>query len=96
MVGPTAITEVVVARYDESDAELESRFFDLDLVAEDMWRGEVHSATSTMLSSLTNAAGEPFAGIDGNGTWLVALLSSGSVSRAPWYLSILTPCAPGG
>ena len=92
---PYAISEVVVARYDESVAELEDRFFDLELIAEDIWRGEITSGTTAALSSLTNAAGEPFAGIDGNGAWFVALRCGYCRNPAPWYLSVLTPCAPG-
>ena len=98
---PELITEVVVARYDESTAELEEQFFDLELIAEDLWRAEVEAmrempeSMSIELSSLTNAAGERFTGIDGNGTWLVALLCGECQNPAPWYLSVLVPCPAG-
>lgn len=89
---PTAITRVVVARYDESVAELEERFLDLELISEDMWQADVSSGTTLAFSSLRNDAGQPFAGIDGTGTWLVALVCGECLNPAPWYLSVLSPC----
>ena len=91
---PSVIAEVVVAHYDESVAELERQFLDLELIAEGIWRYDVPAETSVELSSLRDEAGQPFPGIDGNGTWLVALMC-GDFCRnpAPWYLTVLVPCS---
>ena len=91
---PTEITEALVAYYTEPVADLEAQFLDLELIAEGMWRGTVESGTSVTLSSLTNESGQPFTGIDGNGTWIVALICGSCRNPAPWYLSILAPCTP--
>ena len=89
----TSIDEVLVARYSLTPAELEAQFLDLDLIAEDLWRGDVPSDTNLALTSLApNAAGEPFTGIDAGSTWIVALVCGSCANPAPWYLSILTPC----
>jgi hypothetical protein len=89
---PRLITEVMVARYSLTPAEMEAQFLDLELIADDMWRGEVPAGTSTLLSSLTNEAGEAFTGIDDTSTWIVALRCGRCANPAPWYLSILEPC----
>jgi hypothetical protein len=91
---PNEITEALVAYFTEPVADLEAQFLDLELIAEGMWRGPVESGTSVALSSLTNESGQPFTGIDGNGTWIVALICGSCRNPAPWYLSILAPCTP--
>lgn len=91
---PTSIDEVLVARYSLTPEQMEAQFLDLDLIADEMWRGEVSSGTSLALSSLKNADGEAFTGIDDNGTWIVALRCGGCANPAPWYLSTLETCTP--
>jgi hypothetical protein len=88
----TKITKVVLGRYSLSPAELETKFLDLELVAEDMWRGDVLSGTSVSLSTLVDSAGQPFPGIDDQKTWIVALECESCQNPAPWYLSVLKPC----
>ncbi len=89
---PTKIAEVQVARFEESPAELEGKFLDLELIATDMYRAEVPAGTSFEMSALVNDAGQAFAGIDGTGTWIVALICGACRNPAPWYISTLTPC----
>jgi hypothetical protein len=91
---PTEITEALVAYYTEPVADLEAQFLDLDLIAEGMWRAEIVSGTTVTLSNLMNESGQAFTGIDGNGTWIVALICGSCRNPAPWYLSILAPCTP--
>lgn len=88
----TKINEVFVARYDESAAELEARFLDLELISEAQWRAEVVAGASMPLSNLVDASGVPFPGIDANGTWVLGLLCSDCANPAPWYLTLLKPC----
>jgi hypothetical protein len=89
---PQDITEIVVARYDETPAELENRFLDLELIAEEMWRGEVTSGSTASLSELTDGDGRPFTGVTANGTWIVALICGNCLNPAPHYLHIFEPC----
>jgi hypothetical protein len=65
---------------------------DLELISEDMWQADVSSGTTLAFSSLRNDAGQPFAGIDGTGTYIVALVCGECQNPAPWYLSVLSPC----
>jgi len=90
---PTDITEVLVGHYDETPEELEAKFLDLELIDEDMWRAEVPSGTSINLSTLTNETGTAFPGISATGTWVVGLVCGECANPAPWYLTILKPCA---
>jgi len=90
---PSDITEVLVGHYDETPEELEAQFLDLEMIHEDMWRGEVLSGTNLNLSALTNEAGATFPGISASGTWVVALICGECANPAPWYLTILKPCA---
>jgi hypothetical protein len=89
---PTSITEVLVAHYSETPAELEAQFLDLDLIAQDLWRTDVPSGTSLDLSLLSNAAGSNFSGINDEGTWIVALICGSCANPAPWYISRLETC----
>jgi hypothetical protein len=90
---PNRIEEVMVAKYSETPAELETKFLDLETIADEMYRGEVASGTSLDLSTLKTEAGQSFTGIDASGTWIVALVCTGCMNPAPWYISILTPCS---
>jgi hypothetical protein len=88
-----SIDHVMVAKYSLTPQELESRFLDIQSIADDMWSGSIDSGTSVVFSSLNNAAGTAFGGIDGSHTWIVALVCGTCQNPAPWYLSVLTPCA---
>jgi hypothetical protein len=89
----TNITEALVARYAQPPEQLEAEFLDLELIADEMYRGEVPFGASVSLSELTDEAGQPFTGIDDNGTWIVALFCGSCANPAPWYLSVLSACA---
>jgi hypothetical protein len=90
---PNGIEEVMVAKYSLTPAELETKFLDLETIADQMYRGEVASGTSLDLSTLKTDAGQSFSGIDATGTWIVALVCGNCMNPAPWYISILTPCS---
>ena len=96
---PNEITEVMVAKYStqlSTPAELEQRFLDIDLIADpgQLYRGPVSIGTSLALNTLTNDTGAPFAGIDDQGMWILALTCGSCANPAPWYLTILAPCTP--
>jgi hypothetical protein len=90
---PNGIEEVMVAKYSLTPAELETKFLDLETIADQMYRGEVASGTSLDLSTLKTEAGQSFTGIDASGTWIVALVCGNCMNPAPWYISILAPCS---
>lgn len=85
------ITDALVARYSLDVAELEANFLDLELIADEIFRAEVPSGTTIDFADLTNDAGEAFAGIDDQDTWIVALFCGSCANPAPWYLSVLNP-----
>jgi len=87
----TSITEVMVGHYTQSPSELESKFLDLDLIATDLYRGNIDSGTVADFSQLKTSSGKYFSGIDGSGTWLVALICGNCRNPAPLYLSVLKP-----
>jgi hypothetical protein len=90
---PNRIEEVMVAKYSLSPTELETKFLDLETIADEMYRGEVASGTNLDLSTLKTDTGQSFTGIDSSGTWIVALVCGNCMNPAPWYISILTPCS---
>jgi len=87
----TSITEVMVGHYTQSPNELEGKFLDLDLIATDLYRGNIDSGTVADFSQLKTSSGKSFSGIDGSGTWLVALICGNCRNPAPLYLSVLKP-----
>ena len=91
-ISPLEITEIVVARYDETITELENQFLDLELIAEEMWRGDITSGTTASFSTLTDSDGRPFPGVSADGTWIVALVCGSCLSPAPEYLHVFAPC----
>jgi hypothetical protein len=90
---PAQITRAVIARYDETPAELEANFLDLEEDAEEMYEADVLVGTSISLDRFRSRTGQAFVGIDANGTWLLALFCGSCRNPAPWYLTILVPCA---
>ncbi len=92
---PTAITDIMIGHYaDKTPEQVQEQFLDIDRNADEMWTKYMPTGTNTLLSELTNEAGEPFTGIDDNGTWLIALMCGDCTSPAPWFLTILEPCTP--
>jgi hypothetical protein len=88
----TNITNAMVGHYTQTPAELEAKFLDLELIAADLYRAEIGSGTVLDFSLLKNKSGKAFAGIDADGTWVVALQCGQCRNPAPWYLTILKPC----
>jgi len=90
---PNSITDVMVARYSLSPDELEDQFLRLETIHEGLWRGAVPSGSSVDLATLMDESGGSFPGIDADSTWIVALSCGVCTNPAPWYLTILEPCA---
>lgn len=93
----SSIGLVAIARYAVSPAELEENFLDLvrydrSIVADSTWLLEVPAGDRATLSSAVDENGARFAGIDAEGTWMLALFCTQCQNPAPWYLTFLTPC----
>lgn len=88
------VSDVLVGRYSLSLEELETQFLDLEYIADNLWQGGVTAGETIALSSLVDANGAPFPGIDGTGNWILALQCKEKCGNpAPWYLTRLVPCA---
>lgn len=89
---PRSVDEVLVAKYTQTPEQLEGEFLDLELIADEMYRGAVAAGSTQALTGLAKEDGTPFAGISNDGTWILALMCSSCANPAPWYLTLLTPC----
>lgn len=86
------VTEIAVANYAETPAQLETAFVDMETSHRGMWRAEV-TKSRARLDALVDEEGDPFPGFDDDGTWVIALFCGSCMNPAPWYLSVVTPCA---
>jgi hypothetical protein len=91
--GEGAITSAIVGHYAESPAELESKFLDLDRIAMETYRADIAAGAVLDFTTLRDAKGAPFPGTNATGTWLVGLICGNCRNPAPWYMTILRPCA---
>jgi hypothetical protein len=90
---PRSISQVMVGHYTKTLKELEDDFLDLEGLADKLYRAEVPSDEPFTLTSLMDEQGQAFAGIDGTGTWILALSCTiYCANPAPWYLTVLKPC----
>ncbi len=88
----TDITRVILANYSETPAELEKKFLDIELIAKKLYQGNIEIGTKVDFSTLEDSSGNKFSGIDGDGTWLLALQCGGCRNPSPLYLTIFKPC----
>lgn len=94
---PTQITEVRVAHYTQTVAELEKKFLDLELIAENTWNnlgdnGTSVAGTDFTLDALKDKSGNAFTGVTSSGTWVLGLVCGSCKNPAPWYITVLKPC----
>jgi len=90
----TKITNVMIGHYATlTPADLESRFLDIDVVADGLWTAFMDVGTAISLSELKDEAGAAFPGIDNTGTWIIALICGSCTSPAPWFLAVLETCS---
>jgi hypothetical protein len=85
------ITSAIVGHYSQTVSELESQFLDIQTIATDKYSAVIPSGTVLDFTTLVDANGAAFPGIDSSGTWLVALLCGNCRNPAPYYLTILKP-----
>jgi len=87
------ITEVAVAHYTSKTLpELQQDFLNLENIADGWWSGAPPPGPTIDLSTLTDASGAAFPGIDGTGVWMAALFCGNCNNPAPWSITILQPC----
>jgi hypothetical protein len=90
----TQITRVAAAHFKSLTLEqLQSKFLDLQTLADDWWSTTMISGSSVDLSTLTKTDGTAFPGIDASGVWLTAMFCDDTCNNpAPWSITILQPC----
>ncbi|HEY6475626.1 MAG TPA: hypothetical protein VI456_03540 [Polyangia bacterium] len=87
------ITEAAVAHFTSKTLpDLQQDFLNLENLADGWWSGAPPAGRSVDLSTLTDANGAAFPGIDGNGIWMAALFCGACNNPAPWSITILQPC----
>ncbi len=85
------IDGLMIGRYaDDSIAELEASFLDLELVADELWNFHLPGGTSVDLSTLDSDEGA-FPGFQGEGSWILALRCSTCSNPAPLFLTVVEP-----
>jgi hypothetical protein len=87
------VTSAVVGHYTQTPAQLESQFLDLDRIAIATYRADLASGSVLDFTTLKDANGAEFPGVDDDGTWLVGLFCGNCRNPAPWYMTILKPCS---
>ncbi len=87
----TDITSAIVGHYTQTPSELESQFLHIQTIAKDLYTADIQVGTTLDFTTLMDASGNPFPGIDNTGTWLVALICGSCRNPAPYYLTILEP-----
>ena len=87
------VTSAIVGHYKQTPAELEAGFLDLDHLATATYRADIPAGSVLDFTTLKDANGAAFPGIDDKGTWLVGLVCGNCRNPAPWYMTILKPCS---
>ncbi|MCB9759016.1 MAG: hypothetical protein H6739_04185 [Alphaproteobacteria bacterium] len=83
------IDRVTLARFDDTEDEIEDGFLQVDALAEQIWTADIQASVSLELSALTDESGAPFGGLSGEGIWLLALQCTTCANPAPPFLAML-------
>ncbi len=87
------VDQVMLGHYASMEiADLEAQFLDIELIADELYSHDLQSGAELDLSLLQDDGGGAFPGIDGEGTWLLALRCTSCVNPAPPIITILHPC----
>ena|SRR5579863_8412274 len=87
------ITSAAVAHFaNKTLPELQQQFLNLENIADDWWTGLPPAGRTVDLSTLTDANGATFPGIDDSGVWMAALFCGNCNNPAPWSITILESC----
>lgn len=87
----TAADRALLAYYGSMTVEdLESQFFDIELIADGQWEATLADGTSVDLSTMTSVSdGSAFSGLDQAGTWLFALQNTIGTNPAPLVMAVI-------
>ena len=89
---PSSVDQLILAHYnDMTTADLEKKFFDLRLLADEEWTLETGGEESANLKDAVNASGDNFDAFESTGLYLLALNLTASPNPAPKFLTVLTP-----
>lgn len=89
---PASVDQLMLAHYDELTAsDLEESFFDLQLLADDLWTAPLLGDVKADLKDAVTASGDTFNGFESSGIYLLALNETSSPNPAPKFLTVLTP-----
>jgi hypothetical protein len=93
-----SIDRVRVLHFPDTPEALESKVLDLEQSYDREYSGLVTGNEQQTLTTLVDAQGQPFTGIDPTigGTWMVALMCAAQFcgSPAPWFMARLEACPP--
>ena len=90
----TRITAAEIIHFNDlAPPDLEARFLDLERLADVRFRIDIDAGAEVRLDTLIDNNGTPFSGIDNQGTWILALFCGACANPAPWFLTVLRPCA---
>lgn len=83
------LSRMLVARYPDPVSTLENQVFDLERVADQQWEADLSGRTSLHLGELQGET--PFAGLDEDGTWLMAMWCESCTNPAPKFVTVMVP-----
>jgi hypothetical protein len=90
------IDEVMIGFYEGmTDADVETRFLDLELMATRLYRLELDGGTTADLWLATMEDGTALDGFSGEGVWIAALRCTTCSNPAPLFLTMLEPMEGG-
>ncbi len=90
------INQVMVGFYEGmTQADLEARFLDLELMATRLYRLDLDGGNTADLSLATTEDGTALEGFGGEGIWIAALRCTTCSNPAPLFLTILEPMEGG-
>lgn len=89
----TQITRAAVAHFKNATLqELQTKFLDLQTLADEWYSSTSIAGSSVDLSTLATTSGATFPGIDASGVWMTALFCDNCNNPAPWSITIMQPC----
>ena len=90
------IDQVMVGFYEGmTEADLEARFLDLELMATRLYRLDLDGGTTADLALATMDDGTALGGFSGDGVWIAALRCTTCSNPAPLFLTMLEPMEGG-
>lgn len=80
---------LMLARYELTVEEMQDQFFDLQLIADEMYTADVGGLGEFELVNATDEGGAAFAGFEGDGLWLLGMFCTTCANPAPLFLGVI-------